>query len=652
MSQFGFINPEILAWCLALPLLAAALIYLERGRLRKLRLWGQSRNFQISAVLLPCLMAIAAIIALARPYTGFQEVEVQRPGTDVMALVDVSKSMLAEDLKPNRMEFVRHKLLDLISLFAKTTGDRLGLILFAGDAYLFCPITGDYGVLNQFARSVSTGLIESGGSAIDTAVDVALRSFKETESEKPRLLLISDGEDLELDAAAVTAKLTAAGVKLDTLGVGTPEGRPIPVPGSGYLKDNQGNIVVTHLKEDILETLASGTGGKYARGTVDTSDLELLIKGYQSRRDSHATTITIYNEIGHWLIILALVPVILSVTLRRSSAIALLIFVLADQAPAYADSPKLSADQTAAAFERGDFASAMENFSRLHSENPNDFKLTQSLASSLFKLKKFPEAATLFDEAAGQAKNGREAFAARFGQGNAQLAANNYTEAINAYQQALEIKPKDAPTLFNLELARSLKKKQEEEQKQQQNQDQDKKQDQTSKDKQQQDSSKQNQQESKDEQDGQQPKPDQSTEKQDQGESEQRQDDSESNKPADDRQKRQPEGRTGEDEEDQDKQPMQNNTDRQETEPSQQQSPESEEQQPSQVPVQDQKKLSEQEAKAWLESLSDSPLLIRPLMISTRCSGPSNLASKSSPSVSVGRPRIEETSSIVTLKVI
>ena len=202
------------------------------------------------------------VIGLARPQLGARLKEHESKGVEVMLALDVSNSMLAEDYSPNRLE--RSKLA-ISRLVDKLQSDRIGLVVFAGEAFVQLPITADYVSAKIFLKSISTESVPIQGTALAEALMASARSFS-TQSERSRaIILITDGEDHEGDVLEAAKAIAEQGIRIYCIGVGSPQGKPIPLPGGGVMKDRDGEIVVSRLDEDILQQIAGIGGGKYVR---------------------------------------------------------------------------------------------------------------------------------------------------------------------------------------------------------------------------------------------------------------------------------------------------------------------------------------------------------------------------------------------------
>ena len=221
--------------------------------------------------------AALGLLALARPQWGFEWEEVKRAGLDILIAIDVSKSMLASDVKPNRLERAKFAVRDLVK---KLNGDRLGLVAFSGTAFLQCPLTIDYNGFLLTLDDLGTATIPRGGTSISQAIREAMNVYKSPDKKFKVLVIITDGEDLEGDALKAAVEASELGIKIYCIGVGTTEGELIPVTGSRgertYLADKSGNVVKTRLGEEILKRIAISTGGSYVRATRSEFGLVLL----------------------------------------------------------------------------------------------------------------------------------------------------------------------------------------------------------------------------------------------------------------------------------------------------------------------------------------------------------------------------------------
>ncbi len=244
------------------------------------------------------------VIGLSRPQIGAKLKEHETKGAEIMIALDVSNSMLAEDYSPNRLERAK---LAISRLVDKLRDDRIGLIVFAGNSFVQLPITTDYVSAKMFMNSISTESVPVQGTAIGEAINTAMRSFS-SQSEKSRaIIVITDGENHEDDPVAAAKQAAEMGVRVFTIGVGSPEGKPIPMDGE-LLKDKDGNIVVTRLDEGVLQEVAQAGNGVYVRAGNSEFGLNPIIEDIRRMEDEKYSSIVFeeYDEQFMYFLAIAL----------------------------------------------------------------------------------------------------------------------------------------------------------------------------------------------------------------------------------------------------------------------------------------------------------------------------------------------------------
>ncbi len=282
--QFG--NPQYLIFLFLLIPIIFFLIWAEKKRKRLAQKFIQSPL--ISRLTNPLLwkkrhskgslwvIAFALLIfALSQPQLGFKWEDLTQEGVDIMIVLDVSKSMLASDIKPNRLERAKYKVIDLLRML---DGDRVGIVAFAGTSFLQCPLTLDYQAAEIFLNSLDTDIIPLQGTAIGHAIQTAIKGFSQIEKKSRSIILITDGEDHE-GAAIKSAELAKnEKVRVFVIGIGQPTGAPIPDldSGGGFIKDSKGEVILSKIDESTLQQIALKTGGTYVRSVMGNMDLEKI----------------------------------------------------------------------------------------------------------------------------------------------------------------------------------------------------------------------------------------------------------------------------------------------------------------------------------------------------------------------------------------
>jgi Ca-activated chloride channel family protein len=374
---------------------------------------GVSPTRQKIRFALVILAVVFLILALARPQRGFDLQEVQQRGLDIVVAVDTSKSMLATDIAPNRLE--RAKLATL-ELMQKAGTDRMGLVAFAGDAFLECPLTVDNTAFQQSVQALAVNSIPQGGTAIAEAINTALMAFKEKDRHRV-LVLFTDGEDTDSETGALEAARNAAkeGLNIFTIGIGTAAGDLIRVTdangNSDYVRDEQGNVVKSHLNEALLQQIASAAGGFYLplRGanTMDT----LYERGLAPLPKSEGTEKLIrrYHEQFQWPLAAAIILLLAEMFLpeRRPPArqtskavskmagavpgvpgVTLVVLLLLTVCGNASASPSSALRE----YNAGDYTNALQEFDRLAQVNTNDLRLVFNAGAAAYRATNFDAA--------------------------------------------------------------------------------------------------------------------------------------------------------------------------------------------------------------------------------------------------------------------
>lgn len=274
---------------------AAALLFIWTARRRRRdlhRLIGPKLSGRLAASVsrrrrtwkAVCLLLalLTAVLALARPQYGRKLRMIQRKGIDIVIALDTSDSMLAEDIKPNRLERAKQ---EIASLIDRLRGDRVALVAFAGEAFIQCPLTSDYGAAKMFLDIIDQSI--EPGTAVGQAIRTGTAVFQEKERKYKAIILITDGEDHRSDPLAAAGEAARSGVRIYTIGVGSPGGTPIPIRDEGgalieYKKDRQGQTVLSRLDEVTLQRIARETGGRYYRATTGEMELERILEELES----------------------------------------------------------------------------------------------------------------------------------------------------------------------------------------------------------------------------------------------------------------------------------------------------------------------------------------------------------------------------------
>jgi len=333
--MFRFAHPEYLYALYVLPLIIVLFFFLFKKQRKNLKAFA---NSNLHNILLPkyskikswlkivlVTMALSLLIlAAANPQIGTRLEEVKQTGIDVFILLDVSLSMSAEDIKPNRLEKAKYQIANLIN---KLRGDRIGLIIFSGDAYVQIPLTTDYSAANLFLSAVDFKSVPQPGTAVATAINLAIKSFDFKTATQKVIVVITDGEDHEGDVIEAVNDAVSKDLKIYAIGLGSQDGVPIPIynrqgEAIGYKKDREGNTILTKLNDDILKEIASKGNGKYYRGTNYEDYLDQIFKELSSIEKTEFGTkkVTDYEDRFYYFLAPAILLLILEFFLSESKS--------------------------------------------------------------------------------------------------------------------------------------------------------------------------------------------------------------------------------------------------------------------------------------------------------------------------------------------
>ena len=306
-----FENPLLLHLLWVVGLLGVVLWQMYQRRLKRLSGFVDESHsgellktfhsqFFVWKQILILLAFVFGVLALARPQWGFEWKEIKRQGVDILVVVDTSKSMLTQDVRPNRLERTKLAIKDLIR---KLDGDRVGLIAFSGDAFLLCPLTVGYSGYLLSLDDLTVNTVPVGGTNVARAIEESLNIYQDIPNKYKAVVIVTDGDNLQGDPLEWAGKAKKEGVKVYTIGIGTPEGELIQVDGDNgkkeFLKDRAGNYVKSRLNESLLQRIAVATGGAYVRAQGAQFGLDLLYDRDISKlekRESEAKKKKVYYE--------------------------------------------------------------------------------------------------------------------------------------------------------------------------------------------------------------------------------------------------------------------------------------------------------------------------------------------------------------------
>ncbi|MEF9950703.1 MAG: VWA domain-containing protein, partial [Mucinivorans sp.] len=329
--MFRFAEPQYFYLLCLIPLLVVGFFFYRRDQKRREARFAQTALFDrlvneasprraVTKFVLLLVTIFLLVAALAQPQLGAKLGQSKGRGSEIILTVDVSRSMLAEDFAPSRLERTKNAISRLIEKLDK---DRVGMIVFAGAPYVQLPITSDYVSAAGFVGNLSPDLVPEQGTSVASALELASRSFSENSEHSRTIILITDGESHDDDPIAAAQAAKEKGIVIHTVGIGTPDGAPISI-NSEMIKDSTGQIVVSKLDEKTLQEIALATGGVYVRATDQSVGLDEILKRVDQMQKQEYETLVFqeYNDQFYYLAILALVVLLLeSLIINRKNRI-------------------------------------------------------------------------------------------------------------------------------------------------------------------------------------------------------------------------------------------------------------------------------------------------------------------------------------------
>ncbi len=478
---FARIEMLFLIW--AAPVLALVIAYGMRRRRKALSRFASRNGLSVIAptpsarrrwVKGGLLIAGLAFLSLSLsgPRYGFHWREIERRGVDILIALDCSRSMLARDLQPTRLDRAKREVLDLIAMLQ---GDRVGLAAFSGTAFLQCPLTLDYTAFHLFLDVLSPDYLPVGGTDITGALTVARKGFDPKSAAEKAVILITDGENTGRgDPIEAARKLEEEGITLFCIGVGGEEGVPVPAEDGGFKKDREGQIVMTRLDEDVLQRMAVLTGGTYVRSVAGDMDLDVVyrreIRGKMEAAALAGGRKQVWEDRYQWFLALAILCLIADLFLRpmrRTSGVAMgcLLCLLAG---ALFPSPTLAGplQEGVEAYDRGEYETALNRFIDAQLDAPDRPDILYNIGNAYYKLGDYEAALAHYQQALEKDPAGLGE-KAQYNKGNAHFRKEEYEAAIKSYEAALKINPDDHQAEENLRFVRKVMEQQQQQQQQQ-----------------------------------------------------------------------------------------------------------------------------------------------------------------------------------------
>ncbi len=480
-----FVNPYLLNLLWVLILVFGIMVY---GILRRKKIVAGFAKSDILHVIAPkfdpkrswfkaCLIIIAsafAIIALAGPQMGFRWQKTNQKGVDIMIALDCSKSMLAQDIKPNRLERAKREIIDLLHMMRS---DRAGLVAFSGQAILQCPLTLDHETFNIFLKVLNPGFLPVGGTNIGQAINECYKGFEKDSDTKKAIIIITDGESTTGDIELAAKKMAKEGIKIFCIGVGDLAGAPIPDKEGGFIKDARGNIILSKVDEKGLKKIADLTGGIYVRSVAGDMDLDMIyndeILGTMERKTLTSGKKKMWENRFQWFLfpalIIFLIELFLSTTRRTpplKKILSIIVFVSA-LTICWLNNPLIVEAKTVFssvksginAFDEQNYQQAKKHFIDAQLEDPENRKLYYNIGAAAYMNEEYDQAKINFKHALeSDDKNLRHD--AGYNLANTHYRLGNLEDAIKEYENILKEFPEDTRAKENLEFVKKKKKEQ------------------------------------------------------------------------------------------------------------------------------------------------------------------------------------------------
>lgn len=436
----------------------------------------QARRRYLKAILILTAVLLTAI-ALAGPRYGYKWQKIERKGIDIIIAIDCSRSMLATDISPTRLDRAKREVFDLLDMLK---GDRIGLVAFAGTAFLQCPLTLDYSGFNLFLNALSPDFLPIGGSDLSTAIETAIGSFEPKAKSEKAIILITDGENTgRQDPKEAAAKARKAGIKLFCIGVGTNQGVPLPTQGKGFKKDLAGKIILSRLDEKTLEKIADLTGGVYVHSIAGDLDLNTIytkeIRGKMKAATLSEGKQQVWEDRFQWPLALAFLLVIIELLLPSTktaskSFMILLLFILL---PTLSLAGPLQDGLTA--YDQKNYEKALKLFIDAQLQNPDDPEILYNIGNAYYKIGEFNTARDHYQQAL-KSDDPELRRKILYNLGNAEYKKGDPDSALKQYEAALKIAPKDQEAIQNFEFVKKVIQEQKQKKKEQDPNNSDKKQ--------------------------------------------------------------------------------------------------------------------------------------------------------------------------------
>jgi Ca-activated chloride channel homolog len=398
------------------------------------------------------------LITLIRPSSGFKKISIPISTTDIIILLDISKSMRAIDVKPSRLKLAQKKIQDLITNLSnqKDFNPRIGIVLFSNVAYNYCPLTEDLRTVEFYVNSLSNEMMSGGGSSLNSGITLAVDSFKNNDSQNPILLIATDGEDDSFEISRDLTKLNKSNTtpKIVLYGIGTVKGGPIPLNNQSFQRMTNGELVITRLNDEKLRSIADNTKGLYSRWQVSNKDINEIINFIKQQKNtshnSRRSIKTIPNDFGYYIMWFVLLLFLIPVIKKRAIMTISLIFI-------FSNSECFSQDlarQAYQAYSAKDFVKSETLFRQLNNKKKSKNSYREGLAYSLFQQKKYRAAVKEYTKIIKNSPSPLTLYRALYNRGTSYLALKEWNKAKEDLEKATHLRPDIKKASHNRDIAK------------------------------------------------------------------------------------------------------------------------------------------------------------------------------------------------------
>ena len=476
--MFRFANPEYLYLLIAIPLLILLFcysLYLRRKKLKRIGdislLQGLMPDVSIRHRVMKfvlCLLALSClIISLARPQIGMNIDTKQRNGIEMVVAMDISNSMLATDVSPNRLEKAKQVVSNMAD---KLSDDKIALVVFAGQAFIQLPITSDFVSAKMFLDAISPSMLQAQGTNLGEAIRLSMGSFTSQKNVQRAIVVITDGEDQAEEAEKMASEAAGKGIRVYVLGIGSPKGATIPMQGGNYLRDKSGNIVVTKLNEDMCNRIAAAGRGVYIH--VDNSNIAQERLYYElNKLEKSSLGSAVYSDYAEQFQVfaqLALFFLLLDVcvlekkghlfsrlrSLRNGTAVLIVtLFMLLNPLTTFAQGQdKIYMHRGNKAFAQKKYSEAETYYRKSLEQNDRNSRARYNLGNALLFQQKPKDTMKEYEKAASLETNPRYKAAVHHNMGVILQSQKQFGAAAECYKESLRNNPNDHETRYNLAL--------------------------------------------------------------------------------------------------------------------------------------------------------------------------------------------------------